>query len=76
MDSLPTVLLKPGEADRIVPAIRGSNHTEILRLNRAGCRRRTRSGQKDHRQRFLGVGFLIQNQKSMSACCRGARGGE
>ena len=62
MDSLPTVLLKPGEADRIVAGHPWIYHTEILRLTQPPA-----DGElvqvKDHRQRFLGVGFFNSKSK-------------
>jgi 23S rRNA (cytosine1962-C5)-methyltransferase len=61
MDLLPTVLLKPGEADRIVAGHPWIYHSSVLRLTHPAT-----DGQlvqvKDHRQRFLGVGFY--NSKS------------
>ncbi len=62
MDSLPTVLLKPGEADRIVAGHPWIYHGEILRLTQQPA-----DGElvqvKDHRQRFLGVGFFNSKSK-------------
>jgi 23S rRNA (cytosine1962-C5)-methyltransferase len=62
MDSLSTVLLKPGEADRIVAGHPWIYHTEILRLTAPVA-----DGElvqvKDHRQRFLGVGFFNSKSK-------------
>ena len=62
MDALPTVLLKPGEADRIVAGHPWIYHTEILRLTHQPV-----NGElvqvKDHRQRFLGVGFFNSKSK-------------
>ncbi len=62
MDSLPTVLLKPGEADRIVAGHPWIYRGEILRLTRQPA-----DGElvqiKDHRQRFLGVGFFNARSK-------------
>jgi len=62
MDSLTTVLLKPGEADRIVAGHPWIYHTEILRLTAP-----VDDGElvqvKDHRQRFLGVGFFNSKSK-------------
>ena len=62
MDSLPTVLLKPGEADRIVAGHPWIYHGEILRLTQPPA-----DGAlvqvKDHRQRFLGVGFFNSKSK-------------
>jgi 23S rRNA (cytosine1962-C5)-methyltransferase len=61
MESLPTVLLKPGEADRIVAGHPWVYHSSILRLTQPAA-----DGAlvqvKDHRQRLLGVGFY--NSKS------------
>jgi 23S rRNA (cytosine1962-C5)-methyltransferase len=61
MDSLPTVLLKPGEADRIVAGHPWVYHGSVLRLTQPAS-----DGDlvqvKDHRQRFLGIGFW--NSKS------------
>ena len=62
MDSLPTVLLKPGEADRAVAGHPWIYHGSILRLTQP-----TSDGDlvqvKDHRQRFLGVGFYNAKSK-------------
>jgi len=62
MDPLPTVLLKPGEADRIVAGHPWIYHGEILRLTQPPG-----DGElvqvKDHRQRFLGVGFFNSKSK-------------
>jgi 23S rRNA (cytosine1962-C5)-methyltransferase len=61
VQSLPTVLLKPGEADRIVAGHPWIYHGSILRLTQPAA-----DGAlvqvKDHRQRFLGTGFY--NSKS------------
>ncbi len=61
MQSLPTVLLKPGEADRIVAGHPWVYHGSVLRLTQPAA-----DGElvqlKDHRQRFLGTG--IYNSKS------------
>jgi 23S rRNA (cytosine1962-C5)-methyltransferase len=62
MDSLPTVLLKPGEADRIVAGHPWIYHTEILRLT-APVADGALVQVKDHRQRFLGVGFFNSKSK-------------
>ena len=60
--SLPTVLLKPGEADRIVAGHPWIYHGEILRLTQQPA-----DGAlvqvKDHRQRFLGTGFFNSKSK-------------
>jgi len=62
MNSLPTVLLKPGEADRIVAGHPWVYHGSVLRLTHPAA-----DGDwvqvKDHRQRFLGVGFYNSKSK-------------
>jgi 23S rRNA (cytosine1962-C5)-methyltransferase len=62
MDSLPTVLLKPGEADRIVAGHPWIYRGSVLRLTQPAA-----DGEvvqvKDHRQRFLGVGFYNSRSK-------------
>src|SRR6266852_8666057 len=62
MQSLPTVLLKPGEADRILAGHPWVYHSSILRLTQAAA-----DGAlvqvKDHRQRLLGVGFYNSKSK-------------
>jgi 23S rRNA (cytosine1962-C5)-methyltransferase len=62
MDSLPTVLLKPGEADRIVAGHPWVYQGSVLRLTQPA-----RDGDlvqvKDHRQRLLGVGFFNSRSK-------------
>lgn len=61
MESLPTILLKPGEADRIVAGHPWVYHGSILRLTaQAGDGEMVQV--KDHRQRLLGVGYY--NSKS------------
>jgi len=61
METLPTVLLKPGEADRIIAGHPWIYHGSVLRLTQPAA-----DGDlvqvKDHRQRFLGVG--VYNSKS------------
>src|SRR5262245_22503355 len=61
MSTLPTVLLKPGEADRVVAGHPWIYQGEILRLTQPAV-----DGEivqvKDHRQRLLGTGFY--NSKS------------
>src|ERR1041384_1496987 len=61
MEPLPTVLLKPGEADRIVAGHPWIYHSSVLRLTQPAA-----DGAlvqvKDHRQRLLGIGFY--NSKS------------
>src|SRR6266536_4156410 len=62
MDTLPTVLLKPGEADRIVAGHPWVYHGSVLRLTHPAA-----DGElvqlKDHRQRLLGVGFYNSKSK-------------
>jgi 23S rRNA (cytosine1962-C5)-methyltransferase len=57
METLPTVLVKPGEADRIVAGHPWVYEGSILRVIKPPA-----DGElvqlKDHRQRFLGVGFF------------------
>lgn len=61
MESLPTVLLKPGEADRIVAGHPWVYSSSILRMTaQAGDGELVQV--KDHRQRLLGMGFY--NSKS------------
>src|SRR3989440_5464330 len=62
METLPTVLLKPGQADRIVAGHPWIYHTSILRTTSEipdGAVVQV----KDHRQRFLGVGFYNSKSK-------------
>src|SRR6266568_2539327 len=60
--SLATVLLKPGEADRIIAGHPWIYHGSVLRLTHPVA-----DGDlvqvKDHRQRFLGVGFYNSKSK-------------
>src|SRR5262250_2020119 len=64
MQALPTVLLKPGEADRILAGHPWIYQGSVLRLTHPVA-----DGElvqvKDHRQRFLGVG--LYNSKSKIA---------
>lgn len=62
MDSLPTVLLKPGEADRVVAGHPWIYHGAILRLT-APAADGSVVQVKDHRQRLLGVGFYNSKSK-------------
>src|SRR5271156_6093812 len=62
MESLPTVLLKPGEADRIVAGHPWIYYSEILRLT-APVTDGALVQVKDHRQRLLGVGFYNSKSK-------------
>src|SRR6476620_6211226 len=60
--TLPTVILKPGEADRIVAGHPWIYHGSVMRLTHPAA-----DGElvqvKDHRQRFLGVGFYNSKSK-------------
>src|SRR6266436_4872983 len=62
MQTLPTVLLKPGEADRIVAGHPWIYHGSVLRLTQPAA-----DGElvqvKDHRQRFIGTGFYNSKSK-------------
>src|SRR5580765_5719676 len=62
METLPTVLLRPGEADRIIAGHPWVYHSSVLRLTNPAA-----DGDlvqvKDHRQRFLGVGFYNAKSK-------------
>ncbi|MFM2081592.1 MAG: hypothetical protein RL380_283, partial [Verrucomicrobiota bacterium] len=61
-NTLPTVIVRPGEADRIVAGHPWLYHGAGLRLTQPAA-----DGQlvqvKDHRQRFLGVGFYNSKSK-------------
>ncbi len=61
-DTLPTVLLRPGEADRIVAGHPWVYGNEVLRLSSPAA-----DGDlvqvKDHRQRLLGAGFYNSKSK-------------
>jgi len=61
MESLPTILLKPGEADRIVAGHPWIYNSSILRMT-AEAADGVLVQVKDHRQRLLGTGFY--NSKS------------
>lgn len=62
MESLPTVLLRPGEADRVL-----AGHPWIYAGSILRATREISDGEivqvKDHRQRFLGVGFYNSKSK-------------
>jgi 23S rRNA (cytosine1962-C5)-methyltransferase len=62
MDSISTVILKPGEADRVIAGHPWIYTGEIQRVTRPPV-----DGEivqvKDHRQRFLGVGFFNSKSK-------------
>jgi 23S rRNA (cytosine1962-C5)-methyltransferase len=62
MEALPTVLLKPGEADRILAGHPWVYHSSILRLTQTPPDG-TLVQVKDHRQRLLGVGFYNSKSK-------------
>jgi 23S rRNA (cytosine1962-C5)-methyltransferase len=62
MTTLPTVLLKPGEADRVVAGHPWIYQGSILRLTAPAVDGDLVSV-KDHRQRFLGVGFYNSKSK-------------
>jgi 23S rRNA (cytosine1962-C5)-methyltransferase len=62
MESLPTILLKPGEADRVVAGHPWVYQGSVLRLTLPAA-----DGAlvqvKDHRQRMLGIGFYNSKSK-------------
>jgi 23S rRNA (cytosine1962-C5)-methyltransferase len=62
MDSIPTIILKPGESDRLVAGHPWIYAGEILRATKPPA-----DGDlvqvKDHRQRFLGMGFFNSKSK-------------
>jgi 23S rRNA (cytosine1962-C5)-methyltransferase len=62
METLPTVLLKPGEADRVLAGHPWIYHGGILRLT-APAADGALIQVKDHRQRFLGIGFYNSKSK-------------
>jgi len=62
MDSLPTVLLKPGEADRVIAGHPWIYQGSILRLTSPVADGAVVQV-KDHRQRFLGTGFFNSRSK-------------
>ena len=62
METLPSVILKPGEADRIVAGHPWIYHDEILRLT-APVTDGDLVQVKDHRQRLLGTGFFNSKSK-------------
>jgi len=62
METFPTVILKPAEADRIVAGHPWIYHSSILRTTaQAGDGELVQV--KDHRQRFLGIGFYNSKSK-------------
>lgn len=62
LHALPTVLLRPGEADRIVAGHPWIYEGNILRLSRPAADG-AEVQVKDHRQRFLGVGIYNSRSK-------------
>src|SRR5580692_11078773 len=62
MDLLPTVLLKPGAADRVIAGHPWIYAGSLLRLT-APVADGTLVQIKDHRKRFLGVGFYNAKSK-------------
>ena len=62
MEPLPTVLLRPGEADRIVAGHPWVYQGSVLRLT-APANDGDVVQVKDHRQRFLGIGFYNAKSK-------------
>src|SRR5438445_7936473 len=62
MQSLPTALLRPGEADRVLAGHPWIYQGSILRMTAPPA-----DGEvvqvKDHRQRFLGIGFYNSKSK-------------
>jgi len=62
MQPLPTVLLKPGEADRILAGHPWVYHGSVLRLTQPAVEGALVQV-KDHRQRFLGAGFYNSKSK-------------
>jgi 23S rRNA (cytosine1962-C5)-methyltransferase len=62
MQTLPTILLRPGEADRVLAGHPWIYHGSVLRLTQPAA-----DGElvqvKDHRQRLLGVGFYNSKSK-------------
>src|SRR5689334_8749057 len=61
-ESLPTVILKPGEADRLVAGHPWVYASSVLRLT-ASAEDGGVVQVKDHRQRLLGVGFYNSKSK-------------
>jgi 23S rRNA (cytosine1962-C5)-methyltransferase len=62
MDTLPTVLLKRGEADRIVAGHPWVYHSSIERLT-TPAQNGAMVQVKDHRNRFIGIGFYNAQSK-------------
>src|SRR5512137_658583 len=62
MTALPTVLLRPGEADRVVAGHPWIYAGSVLRLTQPAADGAVVQV-KDHRQRFLGIGFYNSQSK-------------
>src|SRR5947208_2726657 len=62
MESLPTVLLKPGEAERVLAGHPWVYHGSVLRLT-SPAQDGAVVQVKDHRQRLLGIGFYNSKSK-------------
>ena len=62
MDTLPTVLLKRGEADRLVAGHPWVYHSSIERLT-TSAQNGAMVQVKDHRNRFIGIGFYNAQSK-------------
>jgi 23S rRNA (cytosine1962-C5)-methyltransferase len=62
METLPTIILKPGEADRILAGHPWIYHSEILRIT-APVTDGDQVQVKDHRQRLLGMGLFNSRSK-------------
>jgi 23S rRNA (cytosine1962-C5)-methyltransferase len=62
MQTLPTVLLRPGEADRVLAGHPWIYHGNIQRLTQPAADGAVVQV-KDHRQRFLGIGFYNSKSK-------------
>jgi 23S rRNA (cytosine1962-C5)-methyltransferase len=62
METLPTIILKPGEADRILAGHPWIYHGEILRIT-APVTDGDQVQVKDHRQRLLGMGLFNSRSK-------------
>jgi 23S rRNA (cytosine1962-C5)-methyltransferase len=66
MEALPTILLRPGEADRALAGHPWIYHGSVLRITGARAEALPDGAVvqvKDHRQRFIGVGFYNSKSK-------------
>ena len=61
MESLPTIVLRPGEADRVISGHPWIYHSSILRATEVENGAVVQV--KDHRQRLLGIGFYNSKSK-------------